>query len=175
MLPPPPCKARSIIAGTANKPSDTGTRWRPSYKKAVPNVKRGSPVTTVNPTEESSSPTPPLINPLIMEPFPRTLINAKPIRITKTISLEVSAITMGYTANTIPKARNAAATPPNSEPITAAPMARAPWPFCVIGYPSNVVGTLDASPGMPINIAVMAPPVNPTEVNATISGMASIG
>ena len=57
----------------------------------------------------------------------------RPARMMKTISLEVTSMTSGMMMNIMPMAMNTAMTPPTRLLVSAAPMARAPCPFCVMG------------------------------------------
>ena len=47
---------------------------------------------------------------------------------------------------------------PTKDEVNAAVSASPAWPFCAIGWPSNVVATDHGSPGMLNSTDVMAPP-----------------
>ena len=141
-----------------NRPITATRKSKPLSSSVEPKVSRRPPVTVSVPTAASAKPS--IMAAMVLAggslPMPTKLQKAR--KKTENFSAgpnwRANLATSGA-ASVMTMTANSA---PTNDEVKAAVSASPAWPFCAIGWPSNVVATDHGSPGMLNRIEVMAPP-----------------
>ena len=149
---------RSKITGIQKRPIIALTISIPLFKKLMFHVILISPPTTATPIIDIKRPIQAPIKDFILSPSANVEIKVRPKIANQKYSVGPNfneTLANGGANN----AKHITPTnPPINDDIQLIDIAKSPFPFLAIGYPSNVVATAEGVPGVLINIADQEPP-----------------
>ena len=147
-----------MISAKPNMPIANTAKSTPSDSSAMPIVILSSPVSRSVPTVESNSPNTIIAMALTIEPRARTMAHTNPITINEKYSAGPNNSASFVRGNPNAAITIVATVPAKKEPMAATPKATPARPCLAIWWPSSVVTTDVASPGILTRMAVVEPP-----------------
>ena len=141
-----------------NTPIASTAKSIPSCRSTNPRVRRSWPVSISWPTVESSNPNTTMMQALSTEPRASTMASPRPNTIKPKYSAGPNSSASLVSGAPIAAMTSVATVPAKNEAMAAIPNAIPAWPLRAMAWPSSVVTTDVASPGMLTRIAVVEPP-----------------
>ena len=148
-----------MASGKANIAMASVMKLKPDCKSIIPIVNRGALNKAASPTVAIISPSIVISNAFAMRPDPAKAATAdNPTTIRAKYSAEWNSNATLTRVGANKTSSIAPMVPPEKEAIAAIVRAFPAFPCCVIGYPSKLVATVEATPGALISIEEVEPP-----------------
>ena len=147
-----------MISAKPNTPMATVTKPMPSASSGILNAMREAPVSRSEPTIDSRSPNRIIVIALGMDPLASTTAKTRPSTISEKYSAGPNFSARPVSGTPSAATSTVATLPAKNEPIAAIASAGPARPCFAMAWPSRVVTTDDASPGIFTRIEVVEPP-----------------
>ena len=147
-----------MISAKPNTPIATTTKPMPSESSGMSKAMRDCPVSMSEPTIESRSPSSTMASALMIEPRASTTAKHRPSTISEKYSAGPNSSAIEVSGAPSAATSTVETQPAKNEPMAAMASAGPARPWRAIWWPSSVVTTDEASPGMLMSTEVVEPP-----------------
>ncbi len=147
-----------MISAKPNTPMATTTKPMPSDNSGISKAMRDWPVSMSEPTIDINSPISTMASALRMDPLASTTAKHRPSTISEKYSAGPNSSAIEVSGAPSAATSTVETQPAKNDPIAAMESAGPARPWRAIWWPSSVVTTEDASPGILMRIEVVEPP-----------------